>query len=266
VNIKAIAIDLDGTLLNEQKEISEFNKKAISKLIERGIKVYLATGRIYKSMRPYRLKLGINTKTICYNGAMIVDSADNILQEISLEAEYGKLIIDIARKYDAHLNIFQNEIWYIERERDEAIFYKKNSGLKYTLIDFDEFETYHFTKTMFVGSPEKLKIIEKDILNQIGDKIYHAYSKPMYFEMLNKTISKGAALAKVLKLDKIEPKNLMAIGDAYNDLEMLRYANIGVVMENAPIDIKNEFQDNIAPSNDESGVGKFLNNYFKLDI
>ncbi len=215
-------------------------------------------------MRPYKNELRLETKSICYNGAMIVDGKnEKVIREIKLEEEYGRKIIDISRKYNVHLNIFQDEKWYVEKEREEVIFYKNNSGLEYIIKNFDKFDNYNFTKTMLIDDPKKLKIVEKEVLETMGNDIYCAYSKPMYFEMLNKNISKGDALMEVLKQDKIDPKNVMAFGDGDNDFEMLDIVGVSVVMQNGSSKLKNHFV-NIAPSNENSGVGKYLNKYFEL--
>jgi len=266
MDIKAIVTDLDGTLLNEKKEISKYNKKVISKLLEKGIDVYIATGRIYKSMKRYKEELNIQNECICYNGAMIVDGKnDEIIYEVTLKEDVSKKIIDIARKRDIHLNIFQNELWYVEKENEISKMYKTTSGLDYIVKNFDEFENYNFTKVMYIAENAKLKEIENEIKNIMGDKIYSAYSRAIYFEVLNKGISKGHALSMLMEKKGIKKENILALGDAYNDVEMLETAGVSVIMENAEEELKKRF-DHIAPSNEESGLGRFLNEFFKLGL
>ena len=168
-----------------------------------------------------------------------------------------KYIVETARKNDVHLNLFQEEKWYVECKRDEVDKYAASSGLKYHLIDFDDLNKVKVTKAMFVGENEKLKEIEKEIKELMGEEVYMAFSKPYFLEILDKKVSKGEALKTILERYNIAKEDTAAFGDGYNDAEMLNYAGIGVVMGNAPDDLKKKFQ-NIAETNDNDGVGKYL--------
>lgn len=258
MKIKAVAIDLDGTLLNSNHEISDFNLSVIEEMKKRGILVMISTGRIYTSLYKYKERLNLETPVICYNGAKVVDGkSDETIFEINLNEETVKKIVDIARKNDVHLNLFQEEKWYVECRRDEVEKYAASSGLKYHLIDFDLLKKIKVTKAMFVGENEKLKEIEKEVAEKIGNEVYTAFSKPYFFEILNKDVSKGKALKAVIEKYGILKEETAAFGDGYNDSEMLEFAGIGVVMGNAPEELKKKFK-NIADTNDNDGVGKYL--------
>ena len=116
--IKAVMLDLDGTLLNNDHRISDTNKKVLKKLENKGIKIFLATGRSYESMRSYHEELNLTTPAICYNGAKIIypngNEKEYPVKEIPL-----KTLIEIAREYKTHLNLYQHEIWYSENITNE---------------------------------------------------------------------------------------------------------------------------------------------------
>ena len=157
MKLRAVAIDLDGTLLNSNHEISEFNMNVIEKLKREGVMVMISTGRLYSSLYKYKEKLNLDTPVICYNGAKVVDGKnDETIFEVNLKEEIVKYIVETARKHDVHLNLFQEEKWYVECKRDEVDKYAASSGLKYHLINFDDLNKVKVTKAMYVGEHEKL--------------------------------------------------------------------------------------------------------------
>ena len=258
--IKLIAVDLDGTLLNSNHEISDYNYCVIKEAERRGIAVVISTGRLYSSLYKYKEKLNLKTPVICYNGAKVVDGRDDsIIFERTIDEEVVKKVIKIAREKDVHLNLFQDEKWYVECRRDEVETYRNSSGLSYHLADFDKMEKLNVTKLMFVGENGILKEIEKIVKTELGNFVYTAFSKPYFFEILDSRVSKGEALKKIAEQYGIEREEVMAFGDGYNDIEMLQYAGVGVAMGNAPEEMKLMFE-NRADTCDNDGVGKFIEN------
>lgn len=259
--IKLIAVDLDGTLLNSNHEISDYNYSVIKEAERRGIAVVISTGRLYSSLYKYKEKLNLKTPVICYNGAKVVDGRDDsTIFERTIDEDVVKKVIKIAREKDVHLNLFQDEKWYVECRRDEVETYRNSSGLSYHLADFDKMEKLNVTKLMFVGENGILKEIEKIVKTELGNFVYTAFSKPYFFEILDCKVSKGEALKKIAEQYEIRREEIMAFGDGYNDIEMLQYAGLGVAMGNAPEEMKEMFE-NIAETCDNDGVGKFIENY-----
>ncbi len=264
MEIKAVAIDLDGTLLNSEHKISEYNKKILMELKKKGVKILIATGRIYTSLYKYKKELELDTPVICYNGAVLYNGGtDEKLFELPLEEDVVRELVHLARERNIHLNLFQEEKWYVEYTREELEIYKESSGLDYHILKFEEFESKNFTKLIYISDNEKLLEIEKIIEEKFGDRVYKAFSKPHFLEILHKDVSKGKGLEEALKIMKISPENVIAFGDGYNDYEMLNYAGIGVIMGNAPEKLKGKFKY-IAKNNDESGVGVFLKEFLNI--
>ncbi|MGM0508367.1 MAG: Cof-type HAD-IIB family hydrolase [Fusobacteriota bacterium] len=262
--INTVVLDLDGTLLNSKGEISKFNKEIIFKLKENGVNILIATGRIYKATSRYKEELKLETPIICYNGSMVIDGkTDMRIDEITVDNKIVKEVISIAREFDVHLNLFQDENWYIETNREEAQIYKELSGLKYHILDFEDLEINDITKLMYIGDHEKLIKINGLLEEKFGNKIYKAFSKPHFLEILNSESSKGKTLKKVLDKKGINLKNVMAFGDNYNDLEMLENVGLGVLMKNAPEGMHEKIKIK-TKTNDEDGVGIYLKEYFNL--
>jgi Cof subfamily protein (haloacid dehalogenase superfamily) len=262
MDIKAVVLDLDGTLLNSQHQISDRNKKVILELKNRGVKIFLATGRTYTSLYPYKQELDLDTPVICYNGAKIVDSkTDKTYFEFPIHGDDVKELIKISREKGIHLNLYQDEIWYIEKsDNEETKTYIEISGLDYTEKDFDTFEDYRMTKSLFIAEHERLLEIEGLLNKKLNGSVHVTFSKPFFLEILNGDVNKGTALEKVLETEGIPKENVVAFGDGLNDYEMLDTVGIGVAMGNSLDRLKGLVKLKTL-SNDDDGVAVFLERY-----
>ena len=241
--IKAIMLDLDGTLLSSDHRISDTDKEVLKKLEDKGIKIFLATGRSYDSMRQYHEELNLTTPAICYNGAKIIYSNED-QKEYPIKERSLQTLIEIAREYKTHLNIYQHEIWYSEDiTNEETKIYKGISGLEPVKKDFD-----------------RLDEIEKDIKNRLGDSVHTTFSKTFFLEILDGNVNKGTAMKNIMEEENIPLSQVIAFGDGLNDKEMLETAGIGVAMDGAFDELK-KVADHVTTSSDESGVGEFLKRY-----
>lgn len=266
MDIKAIAIDLDGTLLNSKKEITERTKEILKKVHKKGIKIIISTGRPYVSIKNLLNELEIKDMVIIYNGAKIIDLKNNeVIYEIPLEEKYVKYLIEISRKENIHLNLYQNEEWYVENlNNEETKKYKFLTNLIPIEKDFNTFEDYRMTKALYVGDNLKLKKIEEILKKEIGSEVYLTFSQEFLLEILNKKVNKGSALLYVLEQYNTSSEQCMAFGDAENDIEMLTSIKYGVAMKNALKKVK-ESVEYLTLSNDENGVVEFINTHVNLE-
>ncbi|OQY43006.1 MAG: hypothetical protein B6227_00380 [Fusobacteriia bacterium 4572_74] len=258
--IKAVMLDLDGTLLDNLHKISDTNKEILKKLEDKGIKIFLATGRSYESMRSYHEELNLTTPAICYNGAKIIHH-NGSEKEYPVKEKSLKILIEIAREYKTHLNIYQHEIWYSENiTNKETEIYKDISGLEPVKKDFDRLDEMFSTKVLYIGEHENLLKIEKDIKDRLGDGIHTTFSKPFFLEILDRNVNKGTAMKNIMEEENISLSQVIAFGDGLNDKEMLETAGVGVAMDGAFEELK-QVADHVTISNNESGVGEFLKKY-----
>ncbi|MGL6064630.1 MAG: Cof-type HAD-IIB family hydrolase [Fusobacteriaceae bacterium] len=259
MEIKLIATDIDGTLINNAKEISKETKEYLNQFVEEGGKVILSTGRAYFSAKRIAEKLNIYDIVVAYNGAMIVDSKnDEVLYHLPVEEEITKELISIAREYSTHLNLYQNDEWFVENSKGiHSIEYGKNCGKNAIEKNFDDFKNYEMTKLLYIAEPSELKKTELEIRKRLGKKVHITYSKPTFLEILNKNINKGEGVKKVLSHYKISKKNAISFGDELNDLEMLQLTKYGVVMGNANPELKKMLIHETF-TNEEDGLIKFI--------
>lgn len=257
--MKAVALDLDGTLLNSKKEISEENKSILKRLSKNGIEILIVTGRPYPITKRLAQSLEIPLTVICYNGARVMDlKTDEIIFEKVLEEKQVLKIIEFCKENKKDLNLFQDDIWYVEDLESEGTkYYKKNSKLEPVLKSFDAFDSLKMIKSIIIDENNVLEEIEKELKNILDDTVYFTYSQDKYLEILNKDVNKGLTLKKVLEEKGIEMSECIAFGDAHNDLEMLELVGIGVAMGNAH-EVLRAKTKYITETNDNNGVEKFL--------
>ena len=264
--IRLIATDLDGTLLNNEHKISDYNKKVISAVNEKGIKVILSTGRPTSAATKFLDDLNIETDMISFNGAMITDRNGNILYENNLESSIGKELIEIAKKYKIYYQGFLGERWNLSDAKSKWLnFYISIAKIDNYSVGFDNIKDFSFSKFMFIGENEILKEIAEELDKKLKDKVYYAFSRPVYLEVHSPKVSKANALCFLLNKYDIKKENVMAFGDNNNDIEMLEIAGISVAVDNAENSVK-EKAKYITKSNIENGVGYFINKYFNLGL
>lgn len=261
--IKAIALDLDGTLLNSNKEISEETFLSLKRCYSKGIAIIIVTGRTFEATKKIVELFDFPIHTICYNGAKILNSLNGeTLYELPLDENIVKTLIEVSHKYNIHLNLYQNDIWFVENSsRNESVYYSNHTSLTPKEINFDKFEDYRMTKGLFIADNEKLHQIEKILTDELHLNIHTTYSQHNYLEILNVDVNKGKTLMQYLKTLNIKPEECIAFGDAENDIEMLKSVKYGVAMGNATGAVKRCVKY-ITNSNNDHGIANFLNNFF----
>ncbi len=267
IDIKAIAFDFDGTLLNPQKELTPKTIEAVEALKARGIRIILATGRSFRAMLPFKEQLGVHTPTINYNGAAICDSRTGTpLYETLLKEQAARKIIELGRVNGLHTQGFRHEKLLFEALAPEALKYQEHVNFEGDVVNFDDYKLLELTKLMYISKDTETILQLDNILDtEFPYKVHHCYSLPNYYEMMDGEANKGNALSLLLNDLSIAPAQTMAFGDGQNDLPMLQFAGIGVSMENADDKVKSLTQYH-APPNDRDGVARFLNNFFKLQL
>lgn len=265
MTFKLLALDLDETLLDANSQISGENRAAIRRAVANGVLVTLATGRMFRSALPYARQLEIDLPLITYHGALIrtVSGKDLFYRPVALAQ--AKEIVEAALAQDLHINVFVHDQVYVAEENEYTRFYRKLTKVPVNVVpDLYSTLTEPPVKLSIIGRSKQLKKIQKELRQAYGDKLQIVISLPHYLEITDKEATKGKALEFLAKMHRIPRQQVAAIGDSYNDISMLKYAGIGVAVDNAYAEVK-AAADIITESNVNHGVAAFINQYLEKE-
>jgi len=266
-NFKMICLDIDGTLLNSKHEISKEVKEAINVAAnERNIPVILVSARMPKGITFLQKELGIEQPIICYSGALILDKDNKTLAKENIDVFNLKEIYKLACEFNIHISLYKDDEWYIEemdywakQESDITNIIPKITNFK-ELIEVWKNEGTGPNKILCMADPDKIALL-KEGTEAIDLNIYP--SKPTYLEIMPTKSSKTSAINILQKKFNVDKSEIIAMGDNYNDIDMLEYAGLGIAMGNAPEDVKKHGND-VTFTNDEDGVAAALKKYVIL--
>lgn len=261
---KIIAIDLDDTLLDDNKNIPSLNKEALINASKLGIKIVIASGRSPMGIVPVIKDLnlyGIKSYIIAFNGAAIYETPGEKL--IFHQFLNGKDLKDIysSKPEDIYIHFYKGNLKIYANKKNEYTDYGvKINNTTYELFDINDIkDDEEIIKVLYTGN-------EKNITKAI-DKAYPIYnerfslmrSAPIYYEFLPKNISKGQALKKIAEMENISMDQVMAFGDNGNDLEMVKLAGMGIAMQNSLDKEVLKHAKYITINNNDGGVGFAIN-------
>ncbi|MCS7180624.1 MAG: Cof-type HAD-IIB family hydrolase [bacterium] len=275
--IKLLAIDLDGTLLNNKGEINEEDKIALRKFSIKGGIIVLASGRMTDRISYYSDILGIDTPLIGYNGAMVrLTKRENrkIIYHKPVPLKYSKFIIEYCLKNNFFLNFYYNDKLYsqnIPTLRKYAEIYSKQTGSIYNFIDdLRVMKNKKPTKLILITDSQNINIERtrdyqfKYFKKKFGKNLNIVKTNPEYLEFMNKKVSKGTGLKVIAEYYGIKREEIIAFGDGENDIEMLLFSGISVVPKNSNSKVKKIAKIVSDFSNDESYISRFLNGFLSL--
>ncbi|MBK1811948.1 HAD family phosphatase [Clostridium sp. YIM B02505] len=263
-NFRMVCLDIDGTLLNSNHKITEKVKAAINIVANKeNIPVILVSARMPKGIKFLQKELEIEAPIICYSGALILDKKGKVLSQEFIDAVELEKIYKLASEHNIHISLYKDDEWYIEEMDYWAKQESEITNITPKIIGFKEIikvwknDGTGPNKILCMASPEEIDILKENI-KAVELNIYP--SKPTYLEIMPIKASKTSAINCLQKEFGINKAEIIAMGDNYNDVDMLEYAGVGVAMGNAPEYVKKHAND-VTLTNDEDGVGKALEKY-----
>ncbi len=271
---KLIAIDMDGTLLNDQHEVSGKVKETIAEAKKSGVKIVLCSGRPFVGMLPYIEELNLNDEgdyLIAYNGAVTKDThTGEVVSEISLQYEDLVELYELSVELDTPMHFFDIDQLYTPNKKISK-FTILESYLNDMPLTFCPVEEFPKNRTIpnisYIDYPEKLSRTIDNIPASITEKYAFTVSAPHFSEFTHREATKGNAVKKLAEHLGIKQEEVMTIGDNGNDMSMIEYAGCGVAMGNAIPELK-EAADYITLSNNENGVAHAIQKFVldKLEV
>jgi Cof subfamily protein (haloacid dehalogenase superfamily) len=267
--IKLIVVDIDGTIAGRDNAVAPAVKAAIREAIERGIKVGVATGRMYQSALRFHQEIGANVPVMAYQGAWIQDpETQKIYRHLQVEPTIARELIDYFEQphlpEELSVHVYVDDKLYVKAVHQNTEEYiQRSSVMPHPVEDLREVLGTAPTKILAMHSDVNLiESLLQDLKGRYSrDRLHVTTSVPIFLETTNPAVNKGTAIDLIAReLLGIDASEVMAIGDNYNDVEMLSYAGWGVAMGNAPPAV--QAQANwVAPSVDKDGVATAIRQF-----
>lgn len=272
LGIKAILLDIDGTLTNDDKVITPRTQQALLKCQEKGIILVLASGRTANGLSRYAADLDLahhNGVLVCYNGAKSLNcQTGQVYFEQSMTVEQGARVLEHMKNFNVAPVIDHGQYMYVNNcfftiERDGKpwyiLEYEAHSN-NYKLCekhDLAAFVDWRINKILNAGQPEYLQEVWQEMAAPFEGELSSMFTAPHYFEFTPLGVDKVRALKDTFAELGISPDEIMSFGDAQNDLTMIKWAKTGVAMGNAVDEVKAE-ADYVTSSNNEDGIADAL--------
>jgi Cof subfamily protein (haloacid dehalogenase superfamily) len=263
MNVDLLALDLDDTLLRSDLSISEGNKRALRRARDAGIRVILASGRNLHSMRDYAEELGLTGPgdyMICSNGAEIVHSpSGRVLDERRFDPAMCREAALAIEARGFPWQIYEEGMIHVSEPNPWALEDTRLTGQPTILVeDREEFFSRGLLKFVVPGEPEVISRLVADLAALFGDRAIVLTSKPYFLEVLPPGADKGSALGRLASMLGTSLPGAMAIGDAMNDLGMVRAAGFGCAPANAIPEVRAAARYVSLRTNDEDAVADLV--------
>ncbi len=263
---KVLVLDMDGTLLSPQNEITPRTKSALIRTQENGIRLVLASGRPTYGMTAQANELQLDKHHGCilsYNGGQIIDwQTKEVLHKAELPSEVLPYLYMSAKTNGMSILSYRGDTIITENPEDKYV-QEEATLVKMPVEKVDNFlaaTTHPLPKCLIVGEASRLEILEQEMKAHLQGKIGVFRSAPFFLELVSPGIDKALSLAVLLDKLGISVDELVAVGDGFNDLTMIQYAGLGVAMANAQEVVK-AAADYITLSNAEDGVAHVVEKF-----
>lgn len=269
MNKKMLVLDIDGTLTNSKKEITEATKAAITRVMEKGHVVVIASGRPTPGTKKVCEELSLkkyNGYVLSYNGAKITRLGDGkVVHQKVLETKYIPEIFEYVLKHDMGMMTYEDNAAITGTRIDEYMELEAriNSIDLKSVENFIEYVNFPVNKCLLTKEDTLAEKACEFLAEKYRGELSIYRSEPFFVEIMPEGVDKAASLEVLRNILGIEREDIICCGDGFNDLSMIKYAGVGVCMANGAAACK-EAADYIAPSNDEDGLVDVIEKFFKI--
>lgn len=258
--IRLVAVDLDGTLLDHARQLIPANSEAVRACVGAGLAVVLASGRIRPSMAPYAEALALSGPFICANGAHLVGGAGETLSFRPLAPVVVQKVVEYADLHRLHLNLYTQDSLYFLADTEWGDLYRSRaSSLAPTMLDRADLSAKEIAKLMLIADPSAIEGHAIEIKKHLsGLPVQLTESEPEYLEFLAPGVDKGTALELLASKLEIPLSSVAAIGDYLNDIGMIQRAGLGAAVSSGHSETIRAARLVVGAS-DDAGAAEFLN-------
>ena len=264
--IKLIALDIDGTLLDDRKQLPPENRDVLLEADRRGLLISIASGRMTSRIESIEELLGVDCVIIAYNGGRVLGRRSEgrpLIAQQQVDPQMARYLMRFSREHGYPLNFYHQDRLYAEAfpQRSELRdLYSRRTGAEYEYVeDLErEFSGVGPTKIILLAYPEECNRLLVRFQEELRGKIFVTKSEPEYLEITAPGVNKGTALPLIGRHYGILVEEMLAVGDAENDLEMLLTAGVGVAMANSPAAVKAAARYVTEKTNNEAGAAEAI--------
>lgn len=265
---RLLVLDIDGTVTNSQKEVTEKTRKAILGLEERGIRVAIASGRHPQGVLPIDRILDFHqfgNFILAFNGARIMDVRQNTcVYERRLPPFLPARLWKDAKNYGLGISTYTENALIAGTRPDPYM--ELESRISHIPIEYHEdfcrFVDFPVNGCLFTGSPEDIEAIEPVLSCRYFHETQIFRSEPCFLEVVSKNVDKAYSLKHLLEKLGIAREEMVCCGDSFNDISMIRYAGLGVAMANAQEKVKDIANYITEQDNDHDGIAEVIERFF----
>lgn len=262
---KLIAIDIDDTLINDDRQVTARTKQALELAIKQGVIVTLATGRMYTSAQKIALQIGLLVPLITYHGSLVKNIMDSkVLYERAVPRDAACKLLHYCDKHNIHLQLYIDDKIYAREENQKLLDYAQISDTSYTIeTNLERLLTSSPTKILVIDEPKRLDKIAVEWKELLNSEVHITKSKPYFLEITHYEGTKGRALRHLANHFGCSLEETIGIGDSWNDHDLIETAGLGVAMGNA-VDSLKAIANYVTKSNNDEGVCHVIEKFVLL--
>ncbi len=259
MDIRLVALDMDGTLLSTERQLAAQTIQALQDAQNAGITVCLASGRAISTILPFAKQAGILGPIVSCNGGYVVDAERNTIRRDGLSPQVSELLIDYAASNGVHANFYScPDIHFSSMSTHGKEYVRRARHISPIITSYTEMSGMTATKILFMDDPDRVQEHKAALTDLLQDEQAEIIlSEPEYIEFLPKGINKGDGAAAVAAHLGLKTEQTAALGDYWNDLEMIQWAGFSGAVANG-VDGVREAADVVVASNDDLGAVEFL--------
>lgn len=254
--IKLVALDIDGTLIDDEYNVSKNTIETIKSLVTKGINIALVTGRANKAANKVKNQIGIDLPIISHNGGKITLANGEEISNIKLPISMAKKIIQYGEEHNIYTKIYIDDIFYVDVENEATKYFAKNHGLEYKVVKKLGEDVIEDCNMVLLIYDEAINQEERDRFKDLDLDI--TMSTPYALEFIPKGVSKGNGLKKLSEILGVSREEILAVGNSLNDLSMLQFAGTGIAMKNSDENLLKLWNKISEFTNNEEGVYNLL--------
>ncbi|KAJ3231182.1 hypothetical protein HDU81_003950 [Chytriomyces hyalinus] len=256
MSVHLLAIDLDGTTLNQRGTVSARTKDALAQVAAAGAIIAICSGRSNTTMAPAKESIGLQTLQVAFNGSLGIGIHGETLFKETLEPHQVTAVLQVAKQLGSVVNYYGDSVIYAAPTTDQHMILinklRAKVGAEFVLIK--DYSTLTMATPKLMILDENVEKVVATLNAQLGDSGLHFVPDDYFVECLPANVNKGVGFAKLCKLSGIPLENTIAIGDGINDIEFLETAGLGIAMANAKPELKKVAKRVTQFSNDEDGL------------